>query len=805
MELPDTTTAPLPPLFRLSFVAVVCGFVLLAGVALVAVFLNRSSNHRQNKATVDIINNNNNNNDKNAKMSSNKAPKHSAFAVAAADNDARPPSGLPPPRVSLPQGTYEGYVVGAGQNVIEAAGLGLGVGAGGGGGGARPSFRSLPSPPQPPQQMALPKLLDAFLGIPYAQTTAGVNRFRMAVPIAVDERGAAAGSRGVISAKTLGQRCPGTVSNPFVPEGEDCLNLNVYRPRRTLLQATSNDNYNDNDTKDGNDSNGTATSKPWPVVVYVHGGGFNNGMGVERDMASFVGYAGPDIVGVSFNYRVGALGFLGWTGDDDDAPLNLGLWDQQTLFAWVRANIGHFGGDADNITIMGLSAGAHSIGHHLLYYPPGAAPFHKAIMESGAPTARAIWYPDHPRPRAQLREFLVAAGVFPAGDAGSTSSTATTAAVTFPRQQDILPRLRALPLARLVAASRAVWNAYQRNVCWPFQPVVDGRLVRDLPLRTWHARQRQQPPGHRVASVPVLTGFDSNEGTLFVPGDRAHADTDAAFRSFFATLVPTLTSGSSGSSGEGDLDALSRLYPDPVTDPSRSPYVLDPHAMPPGVTGRQWARLEAAYAHYAYICPVLQTAQFLAGGDDVASPSSSSSSSSSPPPAPSPPTNPPVYVYEYAAHATALNAANHGDNQGPVAHSMAVVGGHPGLVAVADAMHAAWVQFAVSPAGDPNGGVRGAQGVHGVTWAPFSNTAAGPVMVFGRGNDERVPAAQRRGGPAPKPGIPAAVRSLTPFERAQCRFWWARAALSEGYGQRADDGGGSWGGKNRGGAFVSRL
>lgn len=203
--------------------------------------------------------------------------------------------------------------------------------------------------------MALPKALDVFLGIPYAKSTAGVNRFRAPVPLAVDSRGTGDLNGRIIPATQLGQRCPGTAPNPFIPEGEDCLNLNVYRPSPVSQ-------------RDGRDREKHVPAGPLPVVVYVHGGGFNNGMGAERDMASFVGYADVDLVGVSFNYRVGALGFLGWqnVNDDDDshddeAPLNVGLRDQQALFAWVQSNIRYFSGDPNNITIMGLSAGAHSV------------------------------------------------------------------------------------------------------------------------------------------------------------------------------------------------------------------------------------------------------------------------------------------------------------------------------------------------------------------------------------------------------------------------------------------------------------
>jgi carboxylesterase type B len=172
-----------------------------------------------------------------------------------------------------------------------------------------------------------PRAVEAWRGIPYAQTTTGENRFRPAQPLPPSER--------TYDALRFGKSCPregwlkpGT--------GEDCLNLNVYRTAGT-------------------------TRKKLPVIVYVHGGAFNTGCGTERNMASFVSWAEDAMVGINFNYRVGALGFLPSALTAREGLLNLGLRDQQMLFGWVRDNIEAFGGDPDNVTIMGLSAGAHSV------------------------------------------------------------------------------------------------------------------------------------------------------------------------------------------------------------------------------------------------------------------------------------------------------------------------------------------------------------------------------------------------------------------------------------------------------------
>src|SRR5690606_10657931 len=148
-----------------------------------------------------------------------------------------------------------------------------------------------------------------------------------------------------------------------------------------------------------------------------------------------------------------------------------------------------------NVSIMGLSAGAHSIGHHIMHYATRSTPppFVKAILESGATTARAVYYPTHPRHLVQFREFLIAAGA-----AGVPES-------------ELLDRLRELPLETIVRASKDVWDKYVGSVTWPFQPVIDGPnplaqsshpeptpklppVIPDLPIKSWLAGNHLRIP-----------------------------------------------------------------------------------------------------------------------------------------------------------------------------------------------------------------------------------------------------------------------------------------------------------------------
>ena len=260
---------------------------------------------------------------------------------------------------------------------------------------------------------------------------------------------------------------------------------------------------------------------------------------------------------------------------------------------------------------------------------------------------------------------------------------------------------------------------------WPFQPVVDGTggVIPDIPF--WQVDVLCRSDTARTLSV--TTGFCSHEGTQFVPLDLA---TNAQFRAWFSALVPSLT---------GDhLDALERLYPDPATSPSKR------YEKTPGCGhGAQFRRLHEAYAHYAYICPVLHTAHRLSCAGAR------------------------VYLYEYAATSEPFGAASHGDQAPVVAHDMETLRGQRGLVAVAEEMASRWGQFMALPTGEI------------ASWPRFQSPfgdgcGGGELLVFGKGNDEAA------GGKSE--GVAVRKRILTDEEMAQCKFWWERMGLSQGMG-----------------------
>lgn len=145
--------------------------------------------------------------------------------------------------------------------------------------------------------------------------------------------------------------------NGNVSGSEDCLYLNVFTPK-VKTKAT-----------------------PLPVMVYIHGGGFIYGTGTRKSESGMDFLIEHEVIVVSINYRLGILGFLSL--DIPEAPGNMGLKDQVKALEWVQKNIESFGGDKNNVTIFGISAGSASV-EYLILSPLAKGLFHKAILHSGS-------------------------------------------------------------------------------------------------------------------------------------------------------------------------------------------------------------------------------------------------------------------------------------------------------------------------------------------------------------------------------------------------------------------------------------
>ncbi len=305
----------------------------------------------------------------------------------------------------------------------------------------------------------------SFRGIPFAKPPLGPLRWRMGEPCAP--------WIGVRDATRFASVCPQAIGQIEALTGsvigepsEDCLYLNIWTP-------------------------GCDGGKR-PVMVWIHGGAFAIGAG-SQGIYNGRHLSARDVVVVTFNYRLGAFGFLNLSdATDGHAPGTgaEGLGDQILALDWVKRHIATFGGDPGNVTLFGESAGGMSIGA-LLASPAARGLFHKAILQSGA---AHIGY-DRERSARVARALLDALG-------GNAEDAA---------------RLAELPADAILKAQTAVLAAARgardprKLGALPFQPTVDGAV---LPVRPIEAVRAGSANG-----IALLTGTTREEWKLFTAAD----------------------------------------------------------------------------------------------------------------------------------------------------------------------------------------------------------------------------------------------------------------------------------------------
>ncbi|MFG3025018.1 carboxylesterase/lipase family protein [Streptomyces sp. NPDC048254] len=287
-----------------------------------------------------------------------------------------------------------------------------------------------------------------FEGIPYAEPPVGGLRWAPPRP--------AAPWPGVRDATRPASACPQPAGE--VPGGsadEDCLHLNITTP------------------------DGAGPARPRPVIVWLHGGGFTTGAGSSYDAHRMA--TRGDVVVVTVDYRLGALGFLAPGGLPGSGTF--GLADQQAALRWVRTEIGAFGGDTHNVTLAGESAGGYSVCAQLAS-PAAAALFDRAIIESGPCTGR----PDRPfAPSSVPLSTARATGADLAAEVGCGSA------------HDVVDCLRRVAVSRLLAAQDTDQQPAYNTPLLPSDPaaaIAAGRFPR----------------------VPVLIGNNHDEGNGWAAG-----------------------------------------------------------------------------------------------------------------------------------------------------------------------------------------------------------------------------------------------------------------------------------------------
>ena len=235
---------------------------------------------------------------------------------------------------------------------------------------------------------------------------------------------------------------------------EDCLFLNIFAPETA---------------KAGSDL---------PVLVYIHGGGFNGGCGHEKHFDEPV-WPAKGVIGVTLNYRLGPLGFacLPQLKEEAGKTGNYGLYDQHIAISWVKANIAAFGGDPENITIMGQSAGAMSVQQHCLS-PKSQGLFSKAVMSSGGGVSKMM----ASAPAEKKFDFW-------------TAFMEQCGCAT-------LEELRALPVEELYSQFK-IAKKQIKGGAMAISPVIDGELVVGNGVEILAAKKHMQ--------IPYMAGATSED------------------------------------------------------------------------------------------------------------------------------------------------------------------------------------------------------------------------------------------------------------------------------------------------------
>lgn len=344
-----------------------------------------------------------------------------------------------------------------------------------------------------------------YLGIPYAAPPVDELRFRPPAPHT--------GWQEPLDAVEYSPMCMqyplALFEESKLSGSEDCLTMNIWRPTKPAGEKL-------------------------PVMVFIHGGGFKFGSSSE-DIYDGGKLAGMGRVLVaSFNYRLGPIGFFGHPAlmAEDGPGGNYGILDQFAALEWVKENIAAFGGDPDNITVFGESAGGMSLGL-ILASPDSEGLFQRAVIESG-PMVRFGHTPEKAAAIAteMAEEF---------GCAEPASAAECLRKVPAERFFDFVS-----PGFSMTSVSHNDGGAKTHS----FRPVIENEIVPDNLLRNLER-------GEYNKDVDVIMGFNSDEASLFTLATKIN--TAEEYRKEVGDILESR--GASFGIGTEYLDEIMRLYP----------------------------------------------------------------------------------------------------------------------------------------------------------------------------------------------------------------------------------------------------